>query len=339
MTTVVTGASGHVGATLVRRLLDEGRSVRALDMAPGLGLQGLDVELRQGDIRDRDFLAAAIEPGDTVFHLASVISTTGDKGGLVSSVNIEGARGVAETCLQRGAKKLVHFSSVHAYDIDTHGTPVTEKTRPATANSRSAYNCSKAKGQAAVLEVADRGLDATVVNPCGIIGPYDYKASRMGKFFRAIARMDKPPRPGPSGFNWVDVRDVVDGALAAETRGRPGHAYILSGHWVSNLDLSRMAAELLGKPGPDKAISLGFVKFMLRLGPVLQLLGQRPPVTQEAVDALLANPDIRHDKASAELGYQPRPIEQTVADILAWLADEGVLEREKAERDARRKAS
>ena len=123
MTVVVTGASGHVGATLVRALLKEGRAVRALDLQHGEGLEGLDVERHVGDVRDADFMRANIQPGDTVYHLASVISTTGDKGGLVPSVNIEGARNVAQAAREKGAKRMVHFSSIHAYDIDTFGSP------------------------------------------------------------------------------------------------------------------------------------------------------------------------------------------------------------------------
>ena len=150
-TVVVTGAGGHVGACLIRSLLEDGQTVRALDMDPGIALDGLDVEIRKGDIRDGDFLRSAFGPGDTLFHLASVISTSGDKGGLVSSVNVEGARNVAEVALEQGIRRMVHFSSIHAFDIDTHGAPVTEQTRLSTANSRSAYNLSKARGQLEVL--------------------------------------------------------------------------------------------------------------------------------------------------------------------------------------------
>ena len=335
MTVVVTGASGHVGATLVRALLKEGRAVRALDLQHGEGLEGLDVERHVGDVRDADFMRANIQPGDTVYHLASVISTTGDKGGLVPSVNIEGARNVAQAAREKGAKRMVHFSSIHAYDIDTFGKPVTEESRGAIHNSDSAYNCSKWRGQQAVLEEGAAGLDVVVVNPTGIVGPYDYKASRMGKFFRAYARK-KNPRPGPGGFNWVDVRDVVAGAQAAEARGRAGQAYILSGHTVSNMDLAHIAARLTGTTAPSGAIPWWVANGIVSASPLIRMLGGKPPVTKEALDALRSNTDMRHDKATKELGYTPRPIEDTVRDILAWYEEEGILAKEKARRDARR---
>jgi dihydroflavonol-4-reductase len=333
MVTVVTGAGGHVGACLVREMLKQGRTVRALDLEHGIGLEGLEVERRVGDIRDAAFLAGCIDEGDVVYHLASVISTTGDKGGLVSSVNVDGARNVATVARERGAKKLVHFSSIHAYDIDTFDAPVTEETRGAVENSSSAYNCSKWRGQQAVLEVAAQGLDAVVVNPCGVVGPYDYKASRMGKFFRTYYR-GKTPRPGPGGFNWVDVRDVVAGAMAAEAKGRSGEAYILSGHYRTNIELAQMCAARRGTAPPAGPIPWWFLNTLHALGPVLKAMGKRPPVTQEALDALRANPDMSHDKATRELGYAPRSTDETIDGIFAWYEAEGIIDKEWARKQA-----
>jgi dihydroflavonol-4-reductase len=334
---VVTGASGHVGATLIRQLCAAGRPVRALDLQHGEGLDGLDVERHTGDVRDADFIRQHIQPGDTVYHLASVISTSGDKDGLVASVNVEGARNMARIALEKQVRRMVHFSSIHAYDIDTFGSPVTEQTRGAVHNSDSAYNCSKWQGQQAVLEVAAEGLDVVIVNPTGIIGPYDYKTSRMGKFFRSYAKKKNPP-PGPGGFNWVDVRDVIAGAMAAEERGQSGEAYILSGHYVTNIDLARIAAGITGTEPPKKAMSWWFCNTLVAVAPLMRMMGAKIPVTKEALDALRCNPDMPHDKATQALGYQPRPIEETVKDILAWYEDEDILAREKARREKARQA-
>lgn len=335
MATIVTGGSGHVGACLVRTLLAQGRTLKVIDLEPGAGLEGLPIELFRGDIRDAAFLRTVFAPGDTLFHLASVISTTGDKGGLVFSVNVEGARTVARTAREVGIARMIHTSSIHAYDIDLPGAPVTEKTRLAIGHTTSAYNISKAQGQLAVQEEVGKGLNAVIVNPCGVIGPYDYKASRMGKFFRAIARGNSGP-VGPLGFTWVDVRDVAQGMLLAEAKGRAGESYILGGHWVSNLELGKISARITGKPIPDKTLSLWVLRALYAAGPLLRLLGQKPPVTKEALDALLANPEMSHAKASAELGYAPRPIEETVSAIYQWLKDEQILERESAARKAKK---
>jgi dihydroflavonol-4-reductase len=333
---VVTGAGGHVGATLIRSLLADGHTVRALDTEPGIALEGLPVEIMTGDIRDADFLCSALHKGDQLFHLASVISTSGDKDGLVPSVNVDGARNVAECALRRGISRLVHFSSIHAFDIDTHGATVTEDTRLSTANSRSAYNLSKARGQLEVLKVVERGLDAVIVHPCGVIGPYDYKPSRMGKFFRGVVKGHNA-RVGPGGFNWVDVRDVVAGARLAMDKGRTGEGYILSGHWASNLELGMMSSEITGQPVPDSAIPMWVIKALNLVGPVIKLLGQPPPINQEIIDALVANPDMSSGKAQAELGYTPRELRQTVEDIFEWYREEDIIAKERARRKATQK--
>ncbi len=335
MATIVTGASGHVGAALVRELLARGRAVKAVDLAPGRALQGLDVEVFTGDIRDADFLRTAFAEGDHLFHLASVISTSGDKGGLVPSVNVDGARNVATVARERGVARMVHTSSIHAYDIDTHGAPITEESPLAIGRSDSAYNISKAAGQRAVRARGAAAPDAVVINPCGVIGPYDYKASRMGKFFRSVSQ-GKRERVGPNGFNWVDVRDVVSGALLAEEKGRTGQSYILGGHWNTNLHLSKIAAVCAGTTVPDAPIPMWFLEALHMGAPLLKLFGQRPPVTKEALDALKANPDMRHDKAASELGYAPRPVEVTIQAIMDWLRDEDIVAVERAERAARK---
>ncbi len=337
MAAIVTGASGHVGAALVRELLARGREVKALDLAPGRGLAGLDVQVFEGDIRDADFLRGAFAEGDTLFHLASVISVSGDKGGLVPSVNVDGARNVAQVARETGIRRMVHTSSIHAYDIDSHDGPISEDSPLAIGRSKSAYNISKARGQLAVLEEVDKGLDAVVINPCGVIGPYDYKASRMGVIFRSIAR-GKKERVGPSGFDWVDVRDVALGALAAEDKGRTGEAYILGGHWNTSLRLSQIAADHLDTEVPGAPVPMWLLQVLAAAKPVFKALGKKPPVTSEVIDALKSNPDMRHDKATAELGYTPRPVEETVGAIMDWLRDEDIVAIEKAERAARRAA-
>ena len=327
MTTVVTGASGHIGACLVRALLGGGRTVRTIDMEHGEALEGLDIETHIGDIRDGNFLRSLFHQGDVVYHLASVISTTGDKNGLLYSVNVDGAREVALACLDEKVERLVHFSSVHAYDIDTHGTPVTEETRLATANSRSDYSLSKAKGQEAVLEVVKLGLNAVVVNPCGVIGPYDYKTSRMGEFFRKIARGRKDPMSS-GGFNWVDVRDVVDGALLAEEKGQIGECYILGGHWVTNAELGKIAGRISGQEVPENVIPIWGLILLQKIGVVQsKLTNKQPRINRDQLDALRANRDISSDKAKREFNYTPRPTEDTVAAIYDWLNLDSSVDR------------
>ncbi|MFO0602131.1 MAG: NAD-dependent epimerase/dehydratase family protein [Polyangiales bacterium] len=326
--TVVTGANGHLGVCLVKRLLELGRPVLALDREAGPWLREMGVEVRLGDIRDMDFLRASLGPGDVVFHLASLISMAGDRDEVMSSVNVGGAALVARAALERGVKRMVHFSSVYAFDVMAHGVPVTEATRLATdAGSTAAYSRSKALGQQAVLALVAEGLDAVVVNPCGVIGPYDFKVSLQGGVLRDVMKGRRWHAEG--GCNWVDVRDVVEGALLAEAKGRTGECYIL-GHpnQTTHLELAQMARRVMGDSTAERALPMPVLRGLATtLAWVERVVGVPQVLTHEALDTLLANPRISSDKAIRELGFRARPLEETVRDTYAWYVETGQLPR------------
>lgn len=179
MTAVVTGASGHLGANLCRALLDGGargsgsvprrrERVRAVDLRRGPGLGGLDVDFVAADVADPAGLRAALAGADVVYHLAARISIAGDPDGAVWRTNVAGARIAAEAALAAGARRFVHCSSLHAFDVAAcRGRPVDESAPRATAAHLPVYDRSKAAGEAEVRRLADRGLDAVVVHPSG----------------------------------------------------------------------------------------------------------------------------------------------------------------------------
>jgi dihydroflavonol-4-reductase len=134
----------------------------------------------------------AFEGANVVYHLAGVISVVGPMGGLVESVNVDGTRVVAETALAVGATRLVHCSSVHAYSMAAAGQVIDESSPRSTGGLLPAYDRSKAGGEFEVLRVVDRGLDAVIVNPTGVIGPRDEAPSRMGTVLLALWRRRLP---------------------------------------------------------------------------------------------------------------------------------------------------
>ncbi len=312
MTVVVTGAAGHVGTNLVPALLAEGRKVRALIRNDYRGLQGLKTELVRGDVLDYPSLLRAFEGAETVFHAAANISIMGDPDGMVHRVNVDGVRNVTEACLACGVKRLVHFSSIHAYDQAPLDEPLDE-TRTLVSNGKSpAYDRSKAKGVRVVEEAVARGLDAVIVHPTAVLGPGDVKPSRMGAVFLMFYHR-RMPTLVEGGFDWVDVRDVVEGALAAEKRGRRGERYLLSGHYLTVGELFRVYSEVTGAPCPRITCPIGLAKIGAPFAEIWsKLTGGEPLYTRESLNALEANRDIRHDKAARELGYRPRPIKETV---------------------------
>jgi dihydroflavonol-4-reductase len=323
MSVVVTGASGHVGANLVRELLRRGRRVRALvRQEDPPALRGLDVERVLGDARDSTSLRRAFAGAEVVYHLAAVISITGDQGGLVFETNVAGARNAAAAALECGARRMVHFCSVHAFDSSPLDETLDETRARVGAAGFPAYDRSKAAGEAEVREVVRQGLDAVIVHPTGIIGPHDYKLSRMGELFLRLYER-RIPALLPGGFDWVDVRDVVDGAIAAEEKGGCNESYLLSGHWASLRELATLAERVTGVRAPRWSAPMA----LARLGALLRprwLHGEREPLfTWESLAALRANRNVSHAKAERELGYRPRPLEESVRVVYEGLVATG----------------
>ena len=254
MTVLVTGATGHLGANLVRALLAQGRPVRALVRGEAtLGaLEGLPVARVRGDVLDPAAVDAAVAGVDVVYHLAARISLIPSDAAVMGRVNVEGPRHVATACLRHGVRRLVHFSSVHALS-PPEGDGVTDETRPPNvAPDAPAYDRSKSAGEVEILKAVARGLDAVIVNPTGVLGPYAFYPEHQLRFLLDVYHGVLPALLD-GGFNWVDARDVVQGALAAETRGRCGERYLLSGTWVSARDVACAieAATGLSYPAPD----------------------------------------------------------------------------------------
>jgi len=326
MITAVTGASGHIGANLVRELLAQKRKVRCLVRSDRRALEGLPVETVEGEIFDPEAMARLLEGAGTLFHLAGRISIVGAEGGLVERTNVLGVRGVVQACLAAGVRRLVHVSSIHAFQSEP-SDQVIDETRPlALSPDHMVYDRSKARGQLEVLEGVKKGLDAVIVNPGAVVGPNDFKPSRMGEVFLDIYHR-RLPALLDGGYNWVDARDVVAGALAAERQGRTGECYLLTGHWVHICEVSALIGRMTGRRTPMLATPL-WLALVASYGSLAwgKLLGKTPKFTPGAVRSIQMHRNISHGKATRELGYNPRPFEETVRDTLAWFAEAGMLE-------------
>ncbi|MBP1611353.1 MAG: hypothetical protein H6Q01_16 [Acidobacteria bacterium] len=323
---LVTGATGHVGAQLVRALLDDGRRVRALVRRDRRAIDGLPVETVTGDVRDPTSILRALDGVEVVYHLAALISLTGEQGGRVHAVNVAGTRAVVEGCLARGVSRLVHFSSIHALSQIPRGEALDERRPAADARRAPAYDRSKAAGEREVAAGVARGLSATIVLPTAVLGPFDFKPSRMGRVLLDLAR-GRLPALVDGAFDWVDGRDVARAAIAAERVGRPGERYLLSGTFLPLADLAALVARFSGAPAPRVVVPQWLAR---PIAPVAaawaRLTGSEPRFTPDSLLALrTGHPRIDHGKAAAELGYRPRPLRETVRDALSWFAAEGRL--------------
>ncbi|MGD0856812.1 MAG: NAD-dependent epimerase/dehydratase family protein [Dehalococcoidia bacterium] len=327
MKTVVTGASGHVGVNLVRALLSKGREVRAFSHTSNLGLEDLPIEIVKGDIRDVDSLVRAFQGADIVYHLAGHISLLMQDWDHCSGVNIDGTRNVIEACLRTGIRRLVHFSSIHSLSSEPNNRPIDESNEFTESPKSPPYDRSKAAGEKLVRQAVRNGLNAIIINPTGIIGPYDYRPSHQGQALILMAS-GKLPVLLEGGFDWVDVRDVAEYAIKAQEIASAGSNYLLSGHWLSVGELARMVAEIVGRKSPTLVCPMSVAEFCAPIVTVTsQLIRTRPIFTRASLNALKSNRNISHSKATRELGYNPRPVRETIADAVQWFKDNGYLDK------------
>lgn len=317
MRAVITGASGFLGAHLARTLKDRGVEVRAADRSRGPALDDVDVEFVEIDVLDPASLRAAFEGQDRVFHLAAIISIVGDPTGEVWRVNVHGPRNAATVAFECGVGRFVHCSSVHSFDLERCGPSLDESGLPTTHPDAPAYDRSKRAGEEAVRLVVQKGLDAVVVNPTGIIGPDDRGPSRMGE--TVLQFMTRKIPVGITGqFDFVDVRDVVEGLIAAGDRGRTGDNYLLSGSRLSIRELGMLVERYSGVPVPPLSIPLRLVTPLAPLVMQIEQRTKKPIFTPDALHALKYSPVVSHYRAATELGYRSRPIHETVRDTVAW---------------------
>jgi dihydroflavonol-4-reductase len=328
MTIVVTGAAGHVGSNLCAALRAQGHEVRAVDIRRPVRALDHGAHWLRADVRDPAAMAAALDGCEIVYHLAAVISIAGGLGGLVHSTNVDGVRVVARAALARGVRKFVHCSSVHAFDLAAcAGQPVDETAPSCTRASLPAYDRSKAAGEVELRRVIDGGLDAVVINPTGIIGPADDTPSRMGSVLLALWRRRLPALVA-GGFDWVDVRDVVEALCAAAERGRTGENYLVCAHRRSVSDLARLAAQVSGAAVSTRTAPAALVRSFGPVGYlVARMTGTALLPTREALHALSSFPTVDGAKAVQELGHQPRPIEETFTDLYDFFVRTGRLRR------------
>ena len=326
MTTVVTGAGGFLGSVLVRELVARGRSVRAIIRSNAKALEELDIEIVTADIRDSSSIDRALAGAESVFHLASVISLSGDRSGSVSATNIDGARNVAEAALKNGVKRFIHCSSIHVFDLKDHGKTINENTIRVTTDSP-VYDRTKYAGELAVRDLIKTGLPAVVIHPTGVIGPGDHRPSRMGQVLIDLSSK-KFPALISGGFNWVDVRDVCVGALAAEEFGRIGESYILSGQWHSTRQLATFGEEITGTPPPNFDLPMWLAQGIAPIGSLLgNISSNEYRLNSDTVSALKAARKISSAKAETELGFKSRPIRNSVHDAYKWFDKFGLLKK------------
>jgi dihydroflavonol-4-reductase len=320
---LVTGATGHIGNVLVRKLLEKGEKVRALiwrgeDIAP---LHGLEVEIVEGDVLDMSSLSKAFHGARRVFHLAGVISIMPGTNHIVRNVNVQGTKNVLQAARESNIQKLVYTSSIHAIKRMEHGI-IDEALPYDVDNPYGEYDRSKAQATLEVQKAAQAGLEAVIVCPTGVIGPYDFRGSMMGDVIRTAAE-HKPTLYVDGAYDFVDVRDVADGLIAASEKGKRGESYILSGQKISVRYLLETVREITGQKFFKMKIPFDLAKFAAKFTPhYYRATNSTPRFTPYSLEVLQSNSNISHAKATRELDYHPRTLYESITDTVRWFIED-----------------
>lgn len=321
----VTGATGLLGNNIVRTLVNRGFRVRAVVRSAALAartLEGLPIEVAVADLRDADRLAAVFSGCRTVFHAAAHVHCGWRHLDEMRETNVEGSRRVARATHGAGAR-LVHVSSVDAIGLRHDGTPADEDT-PAGGMPECPYVVTKRGAEEAVLAEVERGLDAVIVNPTYMLGPWDWKPS-SGRMLLEVGNGWGTFAP-PGANDFVDVRDVAAGTLAAAERGQTGRRYILGGHPLSYLEAWRIFARVAGRMQPLGAAPESLVRLAGWFGDAASLFTRRElPVNSAAATMSMLPHLFSSRRARMELGYSSRPFEATVVDAWQWFVDHGFV--------------
>jgi dihydroflavonol-4-reductase len=315
--TLVTGGTGFVGLHLVRELARAGDELRLLvrERSKTEALRGIEWERASGDVTDRDSVRRAMKGVERVFHVAGTTSMRTRDRIRVFQVNVEGTKNVLEEALRTGAERAVVTSSSSAVGAAKPGETIDEDHPFTVGRLGIAYINSKHDAELVAMRMAAKGLPVVVVNPSFVLGPDDPNPSGTSNALIRRLLLRRIPGYVDGAINVVDVRDVAKGHVLADERGEPAERYLLTGR---NFTLQRLFADLsriAGVPTPPVRMHGRLVVMGVE---TMELLGLRLPTSADEVRSGTQWFTYRNDKAREQLGWEPRPHEETLEDAVRW---------------------
>jgi len=326
MAVLVTGATGFVGAWLVRRLIEKGETVHVLHRKTSSleDLQGLSFVSRIGDVTDAESVRSACLDVDTVFHLAGVVGYSRLARPLMEQVNVHGTRHVVEAIQTGRRPKLVYMSSVVAVGASFDPQPLNEESPYTISHLNLGYFETKKAAEDLVRTACFKGkIEAVILNPSTIYGAADAKKGSR-KTQLKVARGQFPFYTS-GGVSVVSVHDVVQAVLTAREKGRNGERYILSGENLTIKDVLSRIAILAGAKPPSIYLPNPVVKAIGKVGDLLENMGKKGPLNSENAWTALLYHWFDHSKATSELDFNPRPAQEALKESVDWIKQQGLL--------------
>ena len=324
---LITGSSGHVGSNLIRELSKQDYKIRCIDFDGDYrAYEGFDVEVIKGDITNKESLHSVFKNVDIVFHTAALINLDRRYEKQIRQVNVEGTRNVCEAAVKAGVKKLIHFSSVDAFYRFPIEEPLLESRSLIDDPNAVPYDLSKADGQKIVLKFCEKDLDASIIHPTSIVGPNDFKPGLPMQEMVNLANGKRKLLPN-WGYNFVDVRDLCITAISAVKLGRTGQNYIVGGEYHLYSYIAELMKQQLGRTVLLTTIP-NFVSYLgLPYEYIKSLITGKPRVL--TIDTLhtgkTGNKVVPSTLAREELGHSPRPLEETIYDMVSFFQKRGLI--------------
>ncbi|MBN1382073.1 MAG: NAD-dependent epimerase/dehydratase family protein [Deltaproteobacteria bacterium] len=327
MKALVTGATGFVGAAIIRELIKDGKEVKVMvrKSSNTSNIDGLDVEKAYGDIRDKESVKAALKGCDTFYQAAALYEFWGPTKKNFYDVNVEGTKSSLEAALEHGVGKVVYTSSIAGLGAHGRDFPATEEVPYNLGAGVPHYVTTKYLGQVEALKMARKGLPVVIVNPATVIGIRDIKPTPSGRIILDVLNK-RTPGYMDGGTNYVDVEDVARGHILAAARGKVGELYILGNANMSLLDFYRLVGEVAGMPPPKlkfpyPAVLATSYLYLLTAG----IMKKPPPVTPGMARITSRYMYFDSSKAVNELGLQLTPIRTTVEKAVNWFRENGYV--------------
>lgn len=323
---IVTGASGFLGNNIIRMLEhDDNAEVRAfvLNGESISSLNNLKCSIYYGDVTKADTLNSIFDgSGDAeifVIHCAAVVYIKSKYNSRVYDVNVNGTKNIVDKVLEYNAK-LIYVSSVHAIPEKSDGDLISEVSIFNPDDVVGLYAKTKAEAARYVMDsVKDKGLNACIVHPSGILGPYDFSNSHLTALVREIVR-GKLPMCVKGGYDFVDVRDVAKGIIMACDKGKMGECYIMSGEFVSIKKLADLVCDVVGKKRIKVVLPIMIAKIVAPFYEMYyNVKGKTPLFTKYSLYTLSSNSNFSNEKAKRDLGFVTGDITDTVRDMVMWI--------------------
>jgi len=330
MKTLITGANGFVGSAVMRHCLHAGHEVRVI-VRPGSdrkNLEGLDIEIFEGDLQDKTSLENAVKNCNAVFHVAADYRLWIPDPDNMYQTNVKGTKDLMLASAEGGVDKIVYTSSVAVLGLNPDGTPANEDTTVTVEDMIGHYKRSKYLAENEVSKLVDEnGLPAVIVNPSTPLGPRDVKPTPTGNIILDTLN-DRMPAYVDTGLNIVHVDDVAKGHLLAFEKGKIGERYILGGENLSLQTILGIICELTDKQPPKIKLPHNLIL------PVAWCMERWADISKKepraTVDGIRMSKKLMYfssDKAINDLGYEIRPVKEAIKDAIDWFIENGYCQK------------